>query len=51
MLLIICALLPLLLGGALPFLQLKKRKARMGYVLAATLLTSVLALYMVFSGW
>ncbi len=51
MLLIICAFLPLALGGALPFLRLKNRKIRMGYVFSATLATSLLALYLVLSGW
>lgn len=50
MLLLICALFPILLGGALPFLCIHSRRLRMGYVLAATLLTSFFALYLVLWG-
>lgn len=50
MLLLICALLPILMGGALPFLRVRSRRLRMGYVLAVTLLTSLFALCLVFWG-
>ena len=51
MMLILCALLPLVLGGALPFLRIKNRNARMTYVFLTTLITSALAGYLVLSGW
>ena len=50
MLLLICALLPVVLGGALPFLRIEKRELRMAYVFIATLATSVLAFFLIFSG-
>ena len=51
MLLLICALTPLLLGGALPFLRIRKRSGRMIYVMAAACLTSVLTGYVIISGY
>lgn len=49
MLLLICALLPVVLGGALPFLKIHRRKIRMAYVFFATLITSVLAAFLIAS--
>ena len=50
MLLLICGLIPLGLGALMPFLKIGRRGIRMAYVLAATLITSALAGYAVFSG-
>lgn len=47
MLLLICALLPVVLGGAMPLLRIKNRKLRMTYVFLTTLATSVLAGYII----
>ena len=48
--LLICALVPVILGGALPFLRIRNRNARMAYTLAATCVTSVLAGMILFGG-
>ena len=45
MLLMICALLPALLGGALPFLRIRSRTVRMAYAVAAVSVTSALVGY------
>ena len=50
MLLLACALLPALLGGALPLLRIKSRRAREIYALGAVGLTSALIAYVIFSG-
>ncbi|MBQ9263077.1 MAG: proton-conducting membrane transporter [Clostridia bacterium] len=50
MLLLVCALLPLVLGAALPGLHIRRRGARMAYVLLSTCLTSALALYLIVNG-
>jgi len=47
MLLLICALLPVVLGGALPLLKIEKRGIRMAYVFLTTLATSVLAAFLI----
>ena len=47
MLLLICALTPLLLGGALPFLRIRPRRGRMAYAVLASAVTSVLAGYLI----
>ena len=47
MLLLICALLPVVLGGALPLLKIEKRSLRMAYVFLTTLATSVLAAFLI----
>ena len=49
MLLLICGLTPLILGGALPFLKIRQRRGRMIYVVAGTLLTSLLCAFLIFS--
>ena len=50
MLLLACALLPALLGGALPLLGIKSRRARMAYVMTAVCITSGLFFYVLLSG-
>ena len=50
LLLMMCALLPLAGGAAMPFLGFGSRKARMIYTLVITGLTSALCLYAVFAG-
>ena len=50
MLLLICALVPTVLGGLLPFLRSKRRGLRMAYALAAACLTSGLAMYLLITG-
>ena len=48
MLLLACALLPTVLGGAMPFLRIQRRKGRMIYAVSAVCLTSVLVFYCLF---
>jgi len=50
MLLLICGLMPLILGALLPVLKIHNRKLRMTYVFLSVLFTSVFAGYLVFSG-
>ena len=50
MLLLICALLPMLLGAALPLIRLRAGKARAVWSLGSVCLTSALLLAVVFSG-
>ena len=48
MLLLICGLLPVLLGGLLPFLRIKSRNARMVYAMLSSCAISGLLLYLIF---
>lgn len=48
MLLLACALLPILLGGAMPFLRIKSRTGRMAYAVSAVCLTSAAVFYCLF---
>ncbi len=50
MLLLICALIPTVLGGLLPFLRIRRRGLRMAYALLTVCLTSGLALYLLITG-
>ena len=47
MLLLICGLLPVVLGGLLPFLRIKSRNARMAYALLSSCAVSAFLLYLI----
>lgn len=49
MLLLICGLLPVVLGGLLPFLRIKSRNARMVYAVLSCCAVSGLLLYLIFT--
>ncbi len=49
MLLLICGLLPVVLGGLLPFLRIKSRNARMVYAMLSCCAASGLLLYLIFT--
>ena len=49
MLLLICGLLPVVLGGLLPFLRMKSRTVRMVYAMLSSCAVSGLLLYLIFT--
>ena len=49
MLLLICGLLPVVLGGLLPFLRIKSRTVRMVYAMLSSCAVSGLLLYLIFT--
>ena len=51
MLLLICALTPGLLGGAMPLLRIRNRKIRMAYAFLTACLTTCLTGYLILSGY